>query len=107
MSRRCLTMTKSTRNTEDYSTPAANLAALGLKLQHLHLFDPLHQQVHIAQKTVRYTLTTKLYDDFIALVGGAQDIVEIDPLVGAEPALEVGVGQVQNAKQSMMQQTRE
>ena len=46
-------MHKSTTKTEYHSTPAASLAAPGFKLQQLHLFDPIHQEVHIAQKTVK------------------------------------------------------
>ena len=42
------------------STPRASLAALGVKLQQLDLFGPIRQQVHIKQKTVRYSPTDKL-----------------------------------------------
>jgi hypothetical protein len=42
------------------STPHATLVALGLKVQQLDLFGPIRQQVHIKQKTVRYTPVDKL-----------------------------------------------
>jgi hypothetical protein len=31
-------------------TPAASLAALGVKLQQVNLFEPIRQRVHIAQR---------------------------------------------------------
>ena len=46
-------MNKSNTKRTSHNMPAASLAALGLNVQHVHLFDPIHQQVHIAQKTVK------------------------------------------------------
>ena len=34
-------------------TPAASLAALGVKLQHVNLFEAIRQRVKIEQKTVK------------------------------------------------------
>src|SRR5260221_2532279 len=55
------------------STAHASLAALGVQVRHLDLFGPVRDRVHIAQKTVRYTPTDKLYDAFIALLAGAAE----------------------------------
>ena len=44
------------------STPHVTVVALGLKIQHLDLFHPIREQVHIKQKTVRYMPTDKRYD---------------------------------------------
>ncbi len=98
-------MNKSTTKTEYHYTPAASLAALGFKLQQLHLFDPIHQEVHIAQKTVKYTPTDKLYDGFIALLAGAHGMVEINTRLRADPALQLAFGRGQCAEQSVVQQT--
>src|SRR5260370_18103 len=70
------------------STAHASLAALGVHLHHLDLFGPIRQQVHIAQKTVRYTPVDKLYDAFIALLAGVQGLVEINGRVRPDPALQ-------------------
>ncbi len=51
-------------------TKASSLAALGVKLEQLNLFEPVHRLVHIQQKTVKHTPTQKLYDGFIALLAG-------------------------------------
>ena len=98
-------MNKSNTKQTSHYTPAASLAALGLKLQHVHLFDPIHQQVHIAQKTVKYTPTNKLYDGFIALLAGAQGMVEINTRLRADPILHLAFGRAQCAEQSVVQQT--
>jgi hypothetical protein len=50
---------------QKHFTPAASLAALGVKLEQLHLFEPIDRLVHIEQKTVKYTPSQKLYDGFI------------------------------------------
>jgi hypothetical protein len=88
-----------------HSSAHASLAALGVQLQHLDLFGPIRQQVHIAQKTVRYTPTDKLYDAFIALLAGAQGLVEINGRLRPDPALQAAFGRSGCAEQSVVQDT--
>ncbi len=87
------------------STAHASLAALGVHLHHLDLFGPIRQQVHIAQKTVRYTPVDKLYDAFIALLAGVQGLVEINGRVRPDPALQAAFGRHACAEQSVVQDT--
>lgn len=47
----------------------------------------LCQLVQIAQKTVHYTPTDKLYDAFIATLAGAHGIVEVNTRLRANLAL--------------------
>jgi len=88
-----------------HSTAHASLAALGVQLRHLDLFGPIRQQVHIAQKTVRYTPTDKLYDAFIALLTGAHGLVEINGRLRPDPALQAAFGRGSCAEQSVVQET--
>lgn len=88
-----------------HSTAHASLAALGVHLRHLDLFGPIREQVHIAQKTVRYTPTDKLYDAFIALLAGAQGLVEINGRLRPDPALQAAFGRTACAEQSVVQDT--
>jgi Transposase DDE domain len=88
-----------------HSTAHASLAALGVHLQRLDLFGPIREQVHIAQKTVRYTPTDKLYDAFIALLAGAQGLVEINGRLRPDPALQAAFGRTACAEQSVVQDT--
>ncbi len=87
------------------STAHASLAALGVHLQHLGLFGPIRERVHIAQKTVRYTPADKLYDAFIALLAGAHGLVEINGRVRPDPALQAAFGRSACAEQSVVQDT--
>lgn len=87
------------------STAHASLAALGAYIGHLDLFGPIRERVQIAQKTVRYTPTEKLYDAFIALLAGAQGLVEINGRLRADPALQAAFGRTGCAEQSVVQDT--
>jgi hypothetical protein len=88
-----------------HSTAHASLAALGVHLRHLDLFGPSREQVHIAQKTVRYPPTDKLYDAFIALLAGAHGLVEINGRLRCDPALQSAFGRTACAEQSVVQET--
>ena len=87
------------------STPHATLVAVGLKVQQLDLFGPIRQQVHIRQKTVRYTPTDKLYDAWIAILAGAHGLVEVNTRLRSDPALQAAFGRSACAEQSVIQQT--
>lgn len=87
------------------STPHATLVALGLKVQQLDLFRPIREQVHIKQKTVRYTPIDKLYDAWIAILAGAQGLVEVNTRLRSDPALQAAFGRPACAEQSVIQET--
>jgi hypothetical protein len=87
------------------STPHASLVALGLKVQQLDLFRPIREQVHIKQKTVRYTPLDKLYDAWIAILAGAHGLVEVNTRLRSDPALQAAFGRTACAEQSVIQQT--
>jgi hypothetical protein len=61
-------MNESTTKATMHFTGAASLAALGVKLKQLDLFDPIRKTVQIAQKTVKHTPIDKLYDAFISML---------------------------------------
>src|SRR5260221_14386109 len=86
-------------------TPAASLAALGVKLQQVNLFGPIRQRVHIAQKTVKYQPIDKLYDGFITLLAGAHGLFEINTRFLAYPGLQAAFGRTGCAEQSVLQQS--
>lgn len=98
-------MTESITAPIGYYTPAASLAALGVKLSQSNLFGPIQRLVHIAQKTVKHSPLDKLSDSFIALLAGAHGMVEINTRLRADPALQVAFGRSACAEQSVVQQT--
>jgi hypothetical protein len=99
-------MAKSTASvTERRATPHATLAALGVHLTKLDLFAPVRLLVQVAQKTVRYTPTDKLYDLFIGILAGAHGVADINRVLRADPALQAAFGRQGCAEQSTLQDT--
>jgi hypothetical protein len=86
-------------------SPRVTLAALGIRLQGLHLFGPVQERVHIAQKTITHTPVQKLYDAFIAILAGAHGLVEINKRLRSDPSLQAAFGRPTCAEQSVVQDT--
>src|SRR5437016_6356283 len=89
----------------EYSSSCAPLAAIGVQLQQLDLFDPIRQTVQIAQKTVKYSPADKLYDAFITILAGAHGIIEVNTRLRADVALQRAFGRAGCAEQSVVQET--
>src|SRR2546429_8747744 len=83
----------STEETKTY-TSCASLAALGVKLNEMNLFEPIRQRVQIAQKTVKDQPIDKIYDGWIAMLAGGDGTVGIKRRLGAgaDPQAAVGRG---------------
>src|SRR6266704_2594727 len=86
-------------------TGCASLAALGIKLRELKLFQPIEHTVQIAQKTIKDSPSNKLYDAFISLLAGAHGLVEINTRLRADAALQRAFGRSRCAEQSVVQDT--
>src|SRR3989441_1364539 len=86
-------------------TSCASLAAMGIKLRALKLFEPIEHRVHIAQKTIKDSPTDKLYDALISLLAGAHGLVEINTRLRADGALQRAFGRSRCAEQSVVQDT--
>jgi len=86
-------------------TSHASLAAVGLKLKAIDLFEPIKRLVKIPQKTVKYTPTEKLQDAFIAILAGAKGMVEINTRLRADAVLQRAFGRNSCAEQSVVQET--
>lgn len=93
-----------TEGTKTY-TSCASLAALGVKLNEMKLFEPIRRRVQIAQKTVKDQPIDKVYDGWIAMLAGAHGLIEINSRLRAEPALQAAFGRNRCAEQSVVQQT--
>src|SRR5258708_26271008 len=98
-------MNESITLTTNHFSPAASLAALGVKLNQLDLFGPIRTEVQIRQKTVKHTPVDKLYDAFISLLAGAHGLVEINTRLRTDPALQHAFGRQACAEQSVVQET--
>src|SRR5256886_2379883 len=86
-------------------TSSASLAAVGIKLAGLKLFEPIAQQVQIAQKAIKDRPSDKLYDAFISILAGAHGLVEINTRLRADSGLQRAFGRKRCAEQSVVQDT--
>ena len=98
-------MNESTTLTTKQFSGCASLAALGVKLRELKLFEPIEQGVQIAQKTIKDRPTDKLYDALISMLAGAHGLVEINTRLRADGALQRAFGRSRCAEQSVVQDT--
>src|SRR3989475_3359533 len=98
-------MNESTTSTTKAFTGSASLAAIGLKLRELKVFEPIEQGVQIAQKTVKDRPTDKLYDALISLLAGAHGLVEINTRLRADGGLQGVFGRRRCGEQSVVQDT--
>src|SRR5437660_9365722 len=98
-------MNESTPSTTKSFTGSASLAAIGLKLRELKVFEPIEQGVQIAQKTVKDRPSDKLYDALISILAGAHGLVEINTRLRADVALQRAFGRSRCAEQSVVQDT--
>lgn len=81
------------------------LVGVGLKLQAIHLFDPIATGVHIPQKVVQYTPAQKLQDAFISMLAGSHGLVETNKRVRPDHALQRAFGRAACAEQSTISET--
>ncbi len=98
-------MNESTRLATKTFTGSASLAAIGIKLAELKLFEPIAQGVQIAQKTIKDRPGDKLYDAFISILAGAHGLVEINTRLRADVGLQRAFGRSRCAEQSVVQDT--
>jgi Transposase DDE domain group 1 len=98
-------MNESITRTTNHFSPAASLAAIGVKLSQLELFGPIRTQVQIRQKTVKHTPADKLYDAFSSLLAGAHGLLEINTRLRTDPGLQRAFGRSACAEQSVVQET--
>jgi hypothetical protein len=98
-------MAQTVEQVKTHYSPRATLVAVGAQVRRWRLFGSIRQHVQIAQKSVKHTPWDKLYDGFIALLAGAQGLVEINKRVRSDAALQAAFGRSACAEQSVVQDT--
>src|SRR6266487_4033507 len=98
-------MNESITSTTKTFSGSASLAAIGIKLTELKLFEPIAQLVQIAQKTIKDKPSEKLYDILISMLAGAHGLIEINTRLRADVALQRAFGRRRCAEQSVVQDT--
>jgi hypothetical protein len=87
-------------------SPRATWAALGIRLQGLHLCRPVRARVHSAPKTITHTPVQQVYDAFMAVLAGAHDLVEINKRLRSDPGLQAAFNRQSCAEPSVVHDTR-
>jgi len=83
----------STEETNQYAyTSVLPLTAIGAKIRKIKMFKPIECEVKIKQKIVKYRLVDKLLHGYIALLAGAEGVIEVNKRVRSERALQVAFG---------------
>lgn len=101
-------MTQSIQVTEAVKarfTARASLSGIGQAFVARRIFQPIQQQVHIAQKVVRYAPTDKLLDGLINILAGGVGMVEVNQRVRSDVGLQRAFGRRGCAEQSVIQDT--
>jgi hypothetical protein len=86
-------------------TSVLPLTAIGAKIRKIKMFEPIEWEVKIKQKIVKYRPVDKLLDGYIALLAGAEGMIEVNKRVRSERALQVAFGRTGCAEQSVIQDT--
>jgi hypothetical protein len=86
-------------------TPRATLAAMGLKIRSLKLFETIADHVHIRQKRINHTPIEKLTDAFVVIISGAQGLCEVNTRLRSDVALKRAFGRTACAEQSVARET--
>jgi hypothetical protein len=94
-------MTKSTI----LHTGRASLCALGEYLRRRCCFAPLHEQVKIPPKTVRYRPIDKIRDALVGILCGAKPMAQSNVTIRPDPAVQRAFGRTGCADQSTLART--
>ena len=106
MAKRSIARKQSKRNVKKWvRTAQAPLCALGEVLRVRPVFQPLHDTVHVPQKTVVYRPTDKLVFLVLGMLSGAETVSEIQTKVRPDRGLLAAFGYERCADASVIQQT--
>ena len=83
----------------------ASLAALGPVIERKQIFAPIHQQVKIPQKQVRYRPTDKLVFVTLGILSGSPTVYDLNSTLRVDRPLLAAFGYPACADQSVIQQT--
>ena len=88
-----------------YDSAYASLCGLGAYLRRTGFFVPLETELHLHQKTLRYTPVQKIEMLFVSLLAGAKAVAHSGLTLRADRALQVAFGLPGCAEQSVLADT--
>ena len=92
-------------NNYTHFSARASLAAIGLCMRQMEIWELVQGHVHIKQKVIRHKPLDKLMDAFINILAGGHGLVEINTRVRPDPSLQRAFGRETCADQSLVSDT--
>lgn len=83
----------------------ASLAAIGLYMRQMGIWELVREHVHIMQKVIRHKPLDKLLDAFINILAGGHGLVEVNTRVRPDYSLQRAFGRDTCAEQSVISDT--
>lgn len=83
----------------------ASLAAVGVYLQQVGIWQVVEQHVRIRQKVIKHRPIDKLLDAFINILAGGQGVSEVNTRVRSDRPLQCAFGRTSCAEQSVVSDT--
>ena len=83
----------------------ASLAAVGVRMRQLGIWQVIERQVRIEQKVIKHTPSNKLLDAFINILAGGQGLVEVNTRVRPDEGVQRAFGRAVCAEQSTVSET--
>ena len=92
-------------NNYTHFSARASLAAIGLYMHQMEIWELVQKHVHIKQKAIRHKPLDKLLDAFINILAGGHGLVEINTRVRPDYSLQRAFGRETCAEQSLVSDT--
>ena len=83
----------------------ASLAAIGVRMRQLGIWQVIERHVQIKQKVIKHTPLNKLLDAFINILAGGQGLVEVNTRVRPDEGMQRAFGRADCADQSTISET--
>ena len=81
-------------------SPQASLAAVGVRLRKMKIWQVVEQKVQIRQKMIKHRPVDKLLDAFINILAGGRGLVEVNSRVEPDEGVQKAFGRQACADQS-------
>lgn len=86
-------------------SPQASLAAVGVRLRQMKIWQVVEQKVQIRQKMIKHRPVDKLLDAFINILAGGRGLVEVNSRVEPDEGVQKAFGRQACADQSTISDT--
>jgi len=86
-------------------SPRASLAAVGVRMRQMKIWQVVEQKVQIRQKTIKHRPLDKLLDAFINILAGGRGLVEVNTRVEPDEGVQRAFGRQGCADQSTISDT--